>query len=105
MREENESPSGKEDYISLPDNLCVPTSEDEQTRFATIFNAAYPDFNAKYMDQDWLAERAILAPRNKSVDKINAYATQRLPGQVEIRMSADLAGEENPDIATDYFRL
>ena len=44
-------------------------------------NNVFPDIQRCYKDHKWLCERAILAPKNDSVNVINIQIQQQLPGE------------------------
>jgi len=49
----------------------------------------YPNLTENYLCYDWLRERAILAPRNDIVEKINQVLLEQLPGQERTYRSID----------------
>ena len=70
--------------ISLPTNFCnvVKSIEDlKQTVFANI--------QQQFLNTGWLCERAILAPKNSSVNSINSQILSLLPGITKTYKSID----------------
>lgn len=52
-------------------------------------NKVFPGIAQNFGDHDWLRERAILAPRNDAVDKINLSLLQTIPGTASSFRSID----------------
>ena len=87
-----------ENQIQLPPNLCVeidPTAtEDSMSKFC---EEIWPHLELNYMEENYLGGRAILAPTNKKVDRVNDLLTKKLPGQEVVLVSADmLTDQEDP---------
>uniref|UniRef100_UPI00358EADF8 ATP-dependent DNA helicase PIF1-like n=1 Tax=Myxine glutinosa TaxID=7769 RepID=UPI00358EADF8 len=49
----------------------------------------FPNIPANYRNHSWLCERAILAPKNDAVDKINLDLLQTIPGDLRTYRSVD----------------
>ena len=49
----------------------------------------FPDISNNYKISKWLSERAILAPKNVAVDKVNEKILQKVPGAVMLYKSVD----------------
>jgi ATP-dependent DNA helicase PIF1 len=60
----------------------------------------FPDMLKNYNNHEWLCERAILAPRNDSVEKINLELLKQLPGTAQLFCSIDTV--LNQDQAVDF---
>ena len=45
-----------------------------------LISQVFPNIQWRYQNLDWLRERAILAPRNRTVTDINRELLQQLPG-------------------------
>ncbi|XP_043209780.1 uncharacterized protein LOC122374838 [Amphibalanus amphitrite] len=58
----------------------------------------------RHGDREWMASRAVLAPRNTRVDELNATVTERFPGEAVRQLSADSLVEEAEqlDIPHEY---
>ncbi|XP_031634678.1 uncharacterized protein LOC116347980 [Contarinia nasturtii] len=80
----------KTQEIKFPPNFCQlePTLKD-------IENRVFPNVSINYRNHDWLYERAILAPRNENVNKINHQVQLHLPGAVMKFKSIDTVVDEN----------
>lgn len=55
----------------------------------------FPNIRQHYKDHKWLCERAILAPKNYSVNNINLKIQEELPGEALLYKSIDTVVEEN----------
>jgi hypothetical protein len=55
----------------------------------TIVNSTYPDLLSNYRERVFLQERAILCPRNDTVQEINEYIMDQITGEEMIYMSCD----------------
>ena len=69
-----------EDEIHLPENIGKYMSEKE------LLESIYPNI----INMESLCSRALLAPKNTDVDRINELATQYFPGESKVNLSADL---------------
>jgi hypothetical protein len=56
--------------IQIPKDLLLQKGDDPRE---TIVRSMYPDLLNNYREGDFLQERAILCPRNETVDQINDY--------------------------------
>lgn len=54
-----------------------------------LIDKVYLNFEKKYKNQEWLYERAILAPTNEFVDKINHQILLKIPGETMKYKSID----------------
>ena len=54
----------------------------------------FPNLAQKASDTAWIAERAILAPLNTTVDELNAAVLESFPGDAVRVSSADMVIEE-----------
>ena len=62
--------------ISFPNDFCNIVDSME-----TLKTKVFPDIRRYYNNHKWLRERAILAPKNNTVNSINLQIQQQLPGQ------------------------
>jgi ATP-dependent DNA helicase PIF1 len=60
--------------ITIPNNFCNVVDSIE-----TLKTNVFPDIRRCFNDHKWLCERAILAPKNNSVNAINLQIQQQLP--------------------------
>ncbi|CAF3348294.1 unnamed protein product [Rotaria sp. Silwood2] len=70
--------------ITIPNNFCNIVDSIE-----TLKTSVFPDIRRCFNDHKWLCERAILAPKNDSVNAINLQIQQQLPGVVISYKSID----------------
>lgn len=82
-------------YIALPSDFCqvVPSLED-------VIKKVFPHVSTNYKNHNWLCERAILAPKNENVNRINEQIQHQLPGPVTTYKSVDSTLED--DEAVNY---
>jgi hypothetical protein len=55
----------------------------------TIVNSTYPDLLSNYKERAFLQERAILCPKNDTVQEINEYIMDQVSGEEMIYRSCD----------------
>lgn len=92
-----------EDMVKLPAELCVRIGDkttDSSVTMSGFCDLIYPDIETNTGDSNWLEGRAILAPTNRMVDKINEEITTKLPGEATVLLSSDAL--DNPE---DAFRF
>ena len=83
------------DTINVPNGLAriLPTLQDLKA-------AVYPDLANKFVNSDWLSERAILSPLNKKVSHLNNWLLGEFGGEQRTYKSIDTALRD--DQATVY---
>lgn len=92
-----------EDTVKLPEEICVKIGDKTTTTSVTMSgfcDLIFPDISSNISNSQWLEGRAILAPTNKMVDKINDLMTTKLPGEATVLLSSDAL--DNPE---DAFRF
>lgn len=82
-------------FICFPTNFCRFMSSIDEL-IATV----YPDIDTNCKNLDWLSERAILAPKNIDVDKINLKIQSSIGGPLRCFNSVDCV--TNPDESVNY---
>ena len=67
------------DMVTIPDSLghVVESLEDLKSR-------VYPDLETNGANSDWLSERAILSPLNKTVSTLNNWLLNEFPGEEKL---------------------
>jgi len=70
--------------ITIPSNFCNIVDSIE-----TLKIKVFPNIRQCFNDHRWLCERAILAPKNDSVNAINLQIQQQLPGEDVLYKSID----------------
>jgi ATP-dependent DNA helicase PIF1 len=73
-------------WIKIPGELLLKLSGD---KIACMVDAVYPKLTRRYMDIDYLRERAILTPTNDIADIINNYIVSSLPEDEKQYLSCD----------------
>ena len=76
--------------VPLPDDMVIDSSNDSD-----IIAEIFPDIahNFRRDGGDWLAERAVLTPKNNSVDLLNDRIMEQLPGEFEEFVSIDTVAD------------
>lgn len=46
-----------------------------------LIDAVYPNISSEYGNREWLSDRALLAPLNKTVDDLNVKIMAKIPGK------------------------
>ena len=80
--------------IDTPDEMLVPIPQDFLINGYTepipaIVDSVYADLPNQYKNVDYLKTRAILCPKNDTVEEINTYIVSLLPGEIKQYLSCD----------------
>jgi len=80
--------------MDTPDETLVPIPEeflikDYTEPIAAIVDVVYTDLVNQYKNIDYLRNRAILCPKNDTVDEINTYIVSLLPAEIKQYLSCD----------------
>ena len=79
-----------EELIQLPQALFYQVQEDQvQQGMREFCDIIYPDLAQRFREVDFMQRRAILAPTNENVRKINDYLMTLLPTEEVVLISAD----------------
>ena len=79
-----------EDSIELPEDLCTLIDKDDEKKSMTEFcSEIFPSLDRNIGDETWLEGRAVLAPTNREVDKINQLMVDQMSGQIITLHSSD----------------
>ncbi|CAJ2631977.1 unnamed protein product [Trifolium pratense] len=81
--------------VQIPDDLLIKSAGDSLT---SIVYSTYPSFLDNMNDLSFFQDRAILAPKNDIVDKINDYMLGLIPGDRKTYLSFDSAYSPNSDV-------
>ena len=91
---------GNGDVIEDSNNqITLPFGEAVKDR-SKLIDKVFPNLEQHYQQQDWLTERAILAPKNDVVNKINQIMLMKQTGQEKLYKSVDTVVD--PNQATNY---
>lgn len=71
------------DEIQLPKSISKNMDEQQ------LLKQIYPNIMQNYLDSDFMCSRAILAGKNRDVNRINEIAADYFPGDSKIYLSAD----------------
>lgn len=82
-------------YISFPPDFCQIMGSVKD-----LIKKVFPFISTNFVNHDWLCERAILAPKNENVNKINEDIQEKIPGHVTKYKSVDTV--LNADEAVNY---
>ena len=84
------------DLIRIPEDMCLkiePKSlsnpDAEETAMNQLISHVYPNLQQNFKLQGWMEGRAILAPTNKEVDRINNLIADTFPGKPSVLSSSD----------------
>ena len=80
-------PKVGQDMIQIPREYLVDTTD-------KLIHKVFPNIENGYSDRYYVARRAILTPRNESVDWINETIMTKFPGKGKTYLSADSIVEE-----------
>lgn len=70
--------------ITLPNDFCTLALNEQE-----LINCVFPQIERNYRNQQWLRERALLAPKNAEVDSINNIILNRIDGNIVTYNSID----------------
>ncbi|XP_017484852.1 PREDICTED: uncharacterized protein LOC108373467, partial [Rhagoletis zephyria] len=81
--------------ISFPSNFCQV-----QQSIQDVIDRVFPNLTINYRNPEWLRERAILAPKNDDVSKLNGQIQLKIPGEAVEYKSIDTVMDK--DQAVNY---
>lgn len=82
-------PNNNDNEITFPKNFGKMVASEQE-----LIECIFPDVSKNYNNIDWLAERAILAPKNEKVNRINEIIQSKIPGKTFTYLSIDTVTEE-----------
>ncbi|EOA28676.1 hypothetical protein CARUB_v10024900mg [Capsella rubella] len=85
--------------VEIENNLLLPNNGDSVSCIAT---SIYHDFDANFKNKGYLIERAILTPRNETVDEVNNYMLSCLKGEQKEYLSSDTIGDDKEEVANQH---
>ncbi|XP_075687660.1 ATP-dependent DNA helicase PIF1-like [Rhinoderma darwinii] len=90
--------------VQVDNGTDLISFHDEFANFAKsveeLTNSVFPNITFNYRDHEWLCQRAILTPKNDSVNAIKQQIQMTLPGQEKLYKSTDTVID--PDQAVYY---
>ncbi|CAN1778546.1 ATP-dependent DNA helicase PIF1 [Linum perenne] len=85
-------PDSPADYIRIPDFFLIEPSDDPVKQITTEI---YESFSENFHQAAYLTNRAIVAPTNEDVSKLNAYVLAQVPGPTKNYYSADTLSSDS----------
>lgn len=79
------TPAGE---ITISSELCVPTTDE-------LINFVFGELHTHHANITWVSGRAILCPRNETVDRINDHVLEMFPGDTVTCLSVDSVAESD----------
>ncbi|XP_020102972.1 uncharacterized protein LOC109720334 [Ananas comosus] len=73
-------------WIKIPDDMLIKAS---QNSIETIISEIYDNIGENYNNPDYLRDRAIITPRNESVDEVNNYVLSMVQTEEQLYLSSD----------------
>ncbi|KAJ1257558.1 hypothetical protein BS78_10G005300 [Paspalum vaginatum] len=80
-----------DEWVQIPTDLLLQKGNDPK---GAIVGSTYPNLLSNYKEAKFLEERAILCPRNETVDEINEYIMSQIEGDEVIYRSSDTVRKE-----------
>jgi len=80
--------------VEIPSDLLIPSSGNP---IASIVESTYPNLLGNIGITKYFQSRAILAPKNTIVDRVNDYVLDLIPGEEKIYLSYDTPYHKNLD--------
>ncbi|CAI0453983.1 unnamed protein product [Linum tenue] len=90
--EQSNRPSS--DWIKIPDKFIIPHIGN---KIQAITDTVYNDFGSYYDNPNYIKNRAIVTPTNRTVSKINAYMLAKVRGQGKLFYSSDSIEDDSPN--------
>ena len=85
---------GDSELVEIPHDILVPKLG---SPIDNIIRSTYPNLETSFSDPDYLRERAIIAPKNDTIDEINSRVLSLIPGHEKVYLSSDSLVETSKD--------
>ena len=85
---------GDSELIEIPSDILVPRLD---SAIDDIISFTYPNLEASYSDPTYLRERAIIAPKNDTIDEINSRILSLVLGNEKVYLSSDTLVESSKE--------
>ena len=82
----------EDEFVQLPPHLVMDADID------AVIDWVFDELAGRHGDREWMASRAVLAPRNTRVDELNDAVTERFPGEAVRLLSADSLVEDSDEL-------
>ncbi|CAO2142169.1 unnamed protein product [Urochloa humidicola] len=83
---------GDSDLVDIPCDILIPRLD---SAIDDIIRSTYPSLETSYSDPTYLRERAIIAPKNDTIDEINSRVLSLIPGHEKVYLSSDTLVESS----------
>lgn len=80
--------------VQIPHDILIPRSG---SAIDDIIRSTYPDLEASYSNPSYLRERAIISPKNDTIDEINGRVLSIIPGHEKVYLSSDTLVESSKE--------
>lgn len=80
------SDDGDSEFVEIPHDILIPRLD---SAIDDIIRSTYPNLETSYSDPTYLRERAIIAPKNDTIDEINSRVLSLIPGHEKVYLSSD----------------
>ncbi|CAD6207225.1 unnamed protein product [Miscanthus lutarioriparius] len=90
----NHTDDGDSELVEIPHDILVPKLG---SPIDNIIRSTYPNLDTFYSDPNYLRERAIIAPKNDTINEINNRVLSLIPGHEKVYLSSDSLVETSKD--------
>ena len=88
------SDDGDSELVEIPHDVLIPRLE---SAIDDIIRSTYPNLATLYSDPAYLRERAIISPKNDTIDEINGRVLSLIPGHEKVYLSSDALVESSKE--------
>ena len=88
------SDDGDSELVEIPHDVLIPRLE---SAIDDIIRSTYPNLATLYSDPAYLRERAIISPKNDTIDEINGHVLSLIPGHEKVYLSSDALVESSKE--------
>jgi hypothetical protein len=88
------SDDGDSELVEIPHDVLIPRVE---SSIDDIIRSTYPNLATLYSDLAYLRERAIISPKNDTIDEINGRVLSLMPGHEKVYLSSDALVESSKE--------
>uniref|UniRef100_K3Y356 ATP-dependent DNA helicase n=1 Tax=Setaria italica TaxID=4555 RepID=K3Y356_SETIT len=88
------SDDGDSEFIEITHYISIPRLD---SAIDDIIRSTYPSLETSYSDPTYLRERAIMAPKNGTIDETNSRVLSLIPGHEKVYLSSDTLVESSKE--------
>ncbi|RCV38049.1 hypothetical protein SETIT_8G110800v2 [Setaria italica] len=88
------SDDGDSEFVEIPHDILIPRLD---SAIDDIIRSTYPSLETSYSDPTYLRERAIITPKNGTIDEINSRVLSLIPGHEKVYLSSDTLVESSKE--------